>query len=63
MTAPATVARRERTERWFVHRGLPHFIVGYSASGDVFTRALPVLVLILLAELPIDSRLGDRPGG
>ncbi|MCW2602762.1 MAG: hypothetical protein JWN61_897, partial [Pseudonocardiales bacterium] len=42
---------------------LPHFIVGYSASGDVFTRALPVLVLILLAELPIDSRLGDRPGG
>jgi len=38
-------------ERWFLGRGLPHFIEGYSASRDVFTRALPLLTLILLVEL------------
>lgn len=38
-------------ERWFLSRGLPHFIDGYSASRDVFTRALPLLTLILLVEL------------
>jgi hypothetical protein len=38
-------------ERWFLARGLPHFIDGYSASRDVFTRALPLLTLILLVEL------------
>ena len=58
MTGP-----RERTERWFVRRGLPHFIADYSASTDIFTRATPVLLLILLAELPIDSRLRSLPGG
>jgi len=34
-----------------VSRGLPHFIDGYSATRDVFTRALPLLTLILLLEL------------
>ena len=38
-------------ERWFLARGLPHFINDYSASRDVLTRALPVLTLILLFEL------------
>lgn len=38
-------------ERWMLGRGLPHFIDGYSASRDVFTRALPVGTLILVAEL------------
>lgn len=38
-------------ERWFLARGLPHFIDRYSASRDVFTRALPVLTLILVLEL------------
>ncbi len=41
----------EAVERWFLGRGLPHFIEGYSASRDVFTRALPLLTLILLVEL------------
>jgi hypothetical protein len=41
----------ERVERWFLARGLPHFIDRYSASRDVFTRALPVLTLILVLEL------------
>lgn len=38
-------------ERWFLSRGLPHFIDHYSASRDVFTRALPILTLILVLEL------------
>ncbi len=38
-------------ERWFLGRGLPHFIEDYSARRDVFTRALPLLTLILLVEL------------
>lgn len=40
-----------RVEAWFVHRGLPHFIHDYSATEDVFTRALPVLTLVVLFEL------------
>ena len=39
------------TERWFLRRGIPHFIEDYSAGEDVFTRALPVLALVLLAQL------------
>lgn len=38
-------------ERWFLGRGLPHFIEDYSASRDVFTRALPLLTLILLVDV------------
>jgi hypothetical protein len=39
------------TERWFVRRGLPHFIDQYSASRDVLTRAVPVLILVFLVEI------------
>ncbi|MCP3935994.1 MAG: hypothetical protein GY708_11560 [Actinomycetia bacterium] len=38
------------TERWFLHRGIPHFIDRYNAAEDVFTRALPVLSLAFMAE-------------
>ena len=41
----------ERTERWFVAQGLPHFISDYSASQDIFTRAAPLLSLIFLFEV------------
>ena len=40
-----------RTERWFVSQGLPHFIDDYSASRDIFTRAVPLLTLIFLFEV------------
>lgn len=40
-----------RTERWFVQRGLPHFIDEYRATTDVWTRAAPFLTLVFLAEL------------
>ncbi len=45
------VAALAEVERWFLSRGLPHFIDRYSASRDVFTRALPALTLILVLEL------------
>ncbi len=40
-------------ERWFVRRGLPHFIHSYNAAEDVFTRALPVLSLVFVLELVV----------
>lgn len=39
---------RHDIERWFIKRGVPHFIRGYSASEDVLTRALPALVVAFL---------------
>ena len=38
-------------ERWFRSRGIPHFIGDYSASRDVFTRAIPALTVVLVLEL------------
>jgi hypothetical protein len=51
MTGEGGSVDRKAVETWFVSRGLPHFIDDYSASRDVFTRALPLLTLILLVEL------------
>ncbi len=45
-----TVDQIAATERWFVRRGIPHFTAEYSASEDVLTRALPVLILAFLAS-------------
>lgn len=49
-----------QTERWFLHRGLPHLIEGYRASEDVFTRSVGVLLLIALAEVVNAVRLEWR---
>jgi hypothetical protein len=35
---------RRGVERWFVRRGLPHFIESYDAGTDIWTRSVPVLV-------------------
>lgn len=43
-------AERDRCERWFVHRGLPHLIHDYSASSDVLTRAAPFLAFVVFIE-------------
>jgi hypothetical protein len=40
---------REEIEQWFIKRGLPHFIDGYSAGTDIWTRSLPVLGIAYLA--------------
>lgn len=38
----------DRTERWFLRRGLPHFIHDYRAGDDVLTRALPTLLVVFV---------------
>lgn len=43
--------QRQATERWFVRRGVPHFIHEYSAATDIFTRAAPLLSFIFLIEM------------
>jgi len=45
MTTPDQLAE---VERWFVHRGVPHFIDHYAAVTDIWTRALPLLVIAYL---------------
>ena len=49
--APADPQVVRNVERWFLARGIPHFIEDYSATRDVFTRTLPVLTLVVLFEL------------
>lgn len=49
-----------RTERWFLHRGLPHLIEGYRASEDVFTRSVGVLTFIAVVEVVNTVRLDWR---
>ncbi len=43
--------RQQEIERWFIRRGIPHFIEGYSASTDIFTRAAPLLTFVFLFEV------------
>jgi hypothetical protein len=50
MARRSVVTSEAGIERWFVHRGLPHFIEDYSAQRDVLTRTLPLLTLIFLVE-------------
>jgi hypothetical protein len=50
-------------ERWFVRRGLPHFIANYDAATDVWTRSLPLLVLLYLLVSLNGLRLGDWDTG
>ncbi len=38
----------EEIETWFVRRGVPHFIVGYSARDDIWSRALPIVLIAYL---------------
>jgi hypothetical protein len=40
----------EATERWFLERGIPHFIEDYRASEDILTRAAPALVLVFFVS-------------
>lgn len=40
-------------EDWFVRNGIPHFIDDYTASEDVWTRAVGFLTLVFLAELAL----------
>lgn len=49
---------RSAVERWFLRQGLPHLIHDYRASTDVFTRAMPFLVLVFMFN--VVGAFGDR---
>ena len=38
-------------EKWFIKRGLPHFIENYKATEDVFNRALPLFVVLVVFQM------------
>ena len=49
---------RDRCERWFVRRGLPHLIDDYTATDDIFTRMAPFLAGVVFLEFFL--AFGDR---
>ncbi len=61
MPAPSESETLAATERWFTARGLPHFIFRYSASRDVWTRAVPLLTLVALGEVAANAPSDDFP--
>ncbi|MCB0999180.1 MAG: hypothetical protein KDB40_07785 [Acidimicrobiales bacterium] len=42
-------ARDGGIERWFVRRGVPHFIDDYAPTTDIWNRSLPMLVIAYVA--------------
>jgi hypothetical protein len=52
---------KQRCERWFVRRGLPHLIDDYTATDDIFTRMAPFLALVVFFEFFL--AFGDRWSG
>jgi hypothetical protein len=57
---PVTPAdARRAVERWFITEGVPHFIVDYSASHFVLTRAAPVLVAYLVGTTVLAMRFEE----
>ena len=51
MERPDTEALIDRTNRWFIRRGLPHAIDDYSSTEDVLTRTWPFQLLVMFVEL------------
>ncbi|MBI5087989.1 MAG: hypothetical protein HZB15_03725 [Actinobacteria bacterium] len=43
-------ARSAEVERWFMRRGVPHFIDDYTATTDIWTRSLPILFVVYVAR-------------
>lgn len=57
---------RAETERWFIRRGVPHLIDDYSAGTDIWTRARPFLIGVLLLQTMLafnDRFTGLAQGG
>ena len=52
------MTERDRCERWFVRRGLPHLIDDYTATDDIFTRVAPFLAGVVFLEFFL--AFGDR---
>lgn len=51
------------TERWLLRRGLPQFIEGLSGTRDVWTRAQPFLIVVLVVQLLFLGVVAVLPGG
>ncbi len=45
------VDRTRRTETWFSRNGLPHFVADYNSGEHIWTRALPILLMIMAVQL------------
>jgi hypothetical protein len=56
-SGPRVQTALAQTEQWFVRHGMPHFIVGFSPSRAVLTRALPALAGLLPLQLLADVAL------
>ena len=41
------------TERWFVRRGLPHFVHQFRSSRDVWVAVVPVVLLLFVIEIAV----------
>jgi hypothetical protein len=61
MDEAARADLQRRTERWFIRRGLPHFISRYSARSDVLTRAALFLAVVFVVEM-LSTFSPDRGG-
>ena len=59
--APGDDGLLYETETWFVRRGLPYFIEDYKATDDVFTKALPLLIVYSIANLMVVLSLHLTP--
>jgi hypothetical protein len=42
-------ARNTEIERWFIRRGVPHFIDDYAPTTDIWNRSLPMLAIAYVA--------------
>jgi hypothetical protein len=50
-------------EAWLLQRGAPHFIEGYRATTNVWTRAFPMLILLWVVGLGLEIGLVDDVRG
>ena len=41
------------TERWFVSRGLPHFVYRFRSSRDVWVAVVPIVLLLFVIEIVV----------
>jgi len=41
------------TERWFVSRGLPHFVYRFRSSRDVWVAVVPIVLLLFVVEIAV----------
>jgi hypothetical protein len=62
-SSPPADPLRNEIEAWLLHRGAPHFIEGYRATTNVWTRAFPALLILWIFGLGIEVGLVDDVRG